>query len=34
MREPIMWNLVALDGCFEGSQPWDLGFKYRTEHLL
>lgn len=21
-----MWNVVTLDGCFEGKQPWDLSF--------
>lgn len=21
-----MWNLVTLDGCFEGAKPWDLDF--------
>ena len=21
-----MWNLVSLDGCFEGKKPWDLSF--------
>ena len=26
MRKLVMWNLVTLDGMFEGSQPWDLGF--------
>jgi len=26
MREVIMWNLMTLDGCFEGSAPWDLSF--------
>ena len=22
----VMWNLMTLDGMFEGSQPWDLAF--------
>jgi dihydrofolate reductase len=26
MRELIMWNLVTLDGFFEGTKPWDLDF--------
>lgn len=26
MRSLIMWNLVTLDGYFEGSKPWDLEF--------
>ena len=26
MRELIMWNLMTLDGCFEGTSPWDLSF--------
>lgn len=21
-----MWNVVTLDGCFEGERPWDLSF--------
>ncbi len=21
-----MWNVVTLDGCFEGEKPWDLSF--------
>ena len=24
MRPLIMWNLVTLDGLFEGAKPWDL----------
>src|SRR5512141_1221860 len=24
MRNLIMWNLVTLDGFFEGTKPWDL----------
>lgn len=26
MRKLIMWNVVTLDGCFEGETPWDLSF--------
>lgn len=26
MGKLIMWNLVTLDGMFEGPQPWDLQF--------
>lgn len=26
MRKLIMWNLITLDGFFEGEQPWDLSF--------
>ena len=26
MSKLIMWNLITLDGMFEGSQPWDLDF--------
>jgi len=26
MRKLIMWNMVTLDGCFEGEKPWDLSF--------
>lgn len=26
MRKIIVWNLVTLDGCFEGENPWDLSF--------
>ena len=26
MRKLIAWNLMTLDGCFEGEQPWDLAF--------
>jgi len=26
MRKLIMWNIVTLDGYFEGSQNWDLSF--------
>lgn len=26
MRKLIMWNVISLDGYFEGSQNWDLSF--------
>lgn len=26
MRKLIMWNVITLDGFFEGSNSWDLGF--------
>jgi dihydrofolate reductase len=26
MRKLIMWNMVTLDGLFEGSKSWDLGW--------
>lgn len=26
MRKLIMWNIITLDGFFEGDQPWDLPF--------
>ena len=26
MGKLVMWNLMTLDGMFEGPQPWDLGF--------
>ncbi|HET7839397.1 MAG TPA: dihydrofolate reductase family protein [Rectinemataceae bacterium] len=26
MRRLVMWNLVTLDGFFEGAKSWDLGF--------
>lgn len=26
MRKLIMWNVMTLDGYFEGKQPWDLSF--------
>lgn len=25
MGKLVMWNLLTLDGMFEGAQPWDLG---------
>ena len=26
MRRLVAWNVMTLDGYFEGSNPWDLGF--------
>lgn len=26
MRRLVMWNLLTLDGCFDGAQPWQLDF--------
>ena len=26
MRKLVMWNVITLDGCFEGEKPWDLSF--------
>jgi dihydrofolate reductase len=26
MRKLIVWNLMSLDGYFEGEKPWDLSF--------
>jgi hypothetical protein len=26
MRKLIMWNVVTLDGYFEGEKAWDLDF--------
>ena len=26
MRKLIMWNVITLDGYFEGNQNWDLSF--------
>ena len=26
MRKLIMWNIITLDGYFEGNQNWDLSF--------
>jgi dihydrofolate reductase len=26
MRKLIQWNLMTLDGCFDGAQPWQLDF--------
>ena len=30
MRNVIMWNVVTLDGFFEGATKWDLGFHERV----
>ena len=26
MRKLVAWNMMTLDGRFEGDEPWDLGF--------
>jgi dihydrofolate reductase len=26
MRRLVVWNMMTLDGYFEGRKPWDLGF--------
>lgn len=26
MKKLIMWNVISLDGYFEGAKPWDLDF--------
>lgn len=26
MRKLIMWNVITLDGCFQGKENWDLSF--------
>ena len=26
MGKVVVWNLMTLDGCFEGPEPWDLAF--------
>jgi len=26
MKKLIMWNVITVDGCFEGEKPWDLNF--------
>ena len=26
MGKLVVWNLMTLDGCFEGPEPWDLAF--------
>jgi len=30
MRKLIMWNLITLDGCFEGAKNWDLSWHERV----
>lgn len=30
MRKLIMWNVITLDGYFEGNQAWDLSFHERV----
>ena len=30
MRKLIAWNLMTLDGYFEGETPWDLSFHGRA----
>ena len=30
MRRLVMWNLMTLDGFFEGAQPWDLDWHDRA----
>ncbi|MBN2351365.1 MAG: dihydrofolate reductase family protein [Spirochaetales bacterium] len=30
MRKLIMWNVISLDGCFEGEKAWDLAFHDRV----
>ena len=30
MRRLIMWNLITLDGYFEGAKPWDLPWHERV----
>ena len=26
MRKLVVWNLMTLDGYFEGTKPWDIDF--------
>lgn len=26
MSNLIVWNVITLDGCFEGEKPWDISF--------
>lgn len=26
MGKVVVWNLMTVDGCFEGPEPWDLAF--------
>jgi dihydrofolate reductase len=30
MSRLIMWNLITLDGFFEGAKSWDLGWHERV----
>ena len=30
MRKLIMWNIITLDGCFEGVKNWDLPWHERV----
>ena len=30
MRKLVVWNLVTLDGYFEGTTPWDIDFHSRA----
>jgi len=30
MRKLIMWNLITIDGCFEGAKNWDLPWHERV----
>ena len=30
MGKVVVWNLVTLDGCFQGLEPWDLAFHERA----
>src|SRR5262245_56804367 len=30
MRKLIMWNIITLDGCFEGVKSWDLPWHERV----
>lgn len=33
MARLLVWNLVTLDGYFEGEKPWDLGWHPRGDEL-
>ncbi len=26
MKRLILWNVITVDGCFEGKEAWDLRF--------
>lgn len=30
MRRLVVWNMMTLDGCFEGTAPWALDFHMRV----